>query len=206
MISHTTTRLRLHLRDWLRVWLAQRDPLAIGALLAVLPLLLFAIFTSSWRGRAPAVASVPTPALAPIIILATPRAAPVPTLAPVQAAAMVPANTTRRAIVVYGAADLATAIGAVEPGRTYQVLARNGADWLQVDISGGTGIVFVRTADLFDIPADLADLAPPPAPAVVYVAVQAAATPAPPPPTVAPQQLVILDRQQWAVDAQRHTP
>lgn len=41
------------------------------------------------------------------------------------------------------------------------------------------------------------------APAAAAVEVEAVPTPAAPPPTLAPQQLVILDRQQWAIQAQK---
>ena len=83
----------------------------------------------------------------------------------------------------------------------------------------GSGVVFARTSDLLDLPTDLVDLAPPPAPQVIYVAAQPAApaeaapTPASiyhsadsPPPAEAtplPQQMVIYDREQWALDAER---
>jgi hypothetical protein len=88
------------------------------------------------------------------------------------------------------------------------VLARFGADWLQADVVG-SGAVWLKADQVLDLPADLVDLQPPPAPAVVYVAVSppapayAAPTPEPnyqvanqDPPTL--QQLVVLDRQQWA--------
>ena len=49
----------------------------------------------------------------------------------------------------------------------------------KVDISSGTGVVFVRTSDLFNIPADLVDLAPTPAPVVVERPVYVVNQPAP---------------------------
>lgn len=114
-------------------------------------------------------ATVPTPALAPIIIIASPLPQVPPTAVPVaMVAAQLPAHVTQRAIVVYGAPDLSTAIGAVEQGRPYQLLARWGAEWLKLDMAG-SGIVYVRTSDVLNLPADLVDLAPPPAPQVVYV-------------------------------------
>jgi len=116
-------------------------------------------------------AAVPTPGL--VILIATQRAIVPPTaVPPVQVAAAPSANMTRRAIVVYGDHDLATAIGAVEAGRAFTPLDRYGAEWMRVNMSG-TGLVYVRTADLYDMPADLVDLAPAPAPAVVYVSAPA---------------------------------
>jgi hypothetical protein len=196
-----------------RRWIDLSPPVA--AAICIFCLLGIAAIIGRMRS-APAVAVQPTPAL-PIILIATQVAVAPPTAVPaVQIAAALPANVTKRAIVVYGAPDLASAIGAVEAGRPYQLLARWGVDWLQVDISG-SGIVYARTADLLDLPADLVDLAPTAAPVIVerpiYVAAPMPAAPTPAPdlyqttqpvaPTLAPQELVILDRQQWALDAQR---
>jgi hypothetical protein len=72
-------------------------------------------------------------------------------------------------------------IGAVEQGRAYVVLARYGSDWLQAEVSG-SGVVWLRADQVLDLPADLADLAPTPAPQLVYVASQ----PAPAVATIAP--------------------
>jgi hypothetical protein len=209
MTTKTTTHLTLaRAASWL-----DRIQIPPALIIAVIILVVAAGISAFNRRAAQQVAAVPTPALPAIIIIASPIAeGPRPTPQPAaQVAAVPPSNVTRRAIVVYGAADLASAIGAVEAGRSYQVLAKHGADWLQVDISGTTGVVFVRTADLVGIPADLVDLAPAPAPQVIYVAAQPAAIANPEPPyevtnaapTLMPQQMVILDRQQWALDAQR---
>jgi hypothetical protein len=201
-ISKTTTNLRtpttLRARfDGLPL------PVAIGVVIFCLLGIVGAIGRIRSEGGAAAVPTAPLP----IIIIASPLPQIPPTAVPQvqQVAAVVPGNVTRRAIVVYGAADLTTAIGAVEPGRAYQVLAKNGTDWLQIDMSGGTGVVFVRTVDLFDLPADLVDLQPPPQPQVVYVSAPApvyapeAAAPVEQPaeaaPTPAQQYLVLSERQ-----------
>lgn len=171
----TTTRLHLTWRDQARAWLIQRDPLALFAL-AILPIIGLLIALSAWRGAtAPAVAAQPTPPL-PIIIVATALAEMPPTaVPPVAQVAALPPNALRRAVVAYGAPDASTAIGAIESGRTYAVLARYGADWLQADVAG-SGVVWLKADQLLDLPAGLADLEPPPAPVVVerpiYVAVQ----------------------------------
>lgn len=117
---------------------------------------------------APSAAAVPTARLPePIIIIATPQALAVPLIEPAQQIAAAPAgNVTRRAIVVYGAADLASAIGAVEPGRAFTPVAHYGADWMIVDMAD-SGRVFVRVADLYDLPPNLIDLKPAPAPQVI---------------------------------------
>jgi hypothetical protein len=88
------------------------------------------------------------------------------------------------------------------------VLARYGSDWLQADVTG-SGTVWLRADQVLDLPADLVDLQPPPQPQVVYIASQPAAAPtydppaAPqePAPTMAPQMMVLYDRQQWGAQA-----
>lgn len=171
MITHTTTtRLRLRIRDHLHVFLAQRDPLVVLASLIAVPLIAIILVSAAYRSAtAPAVAVQPTPQL-PIIIVATAQAQPVTTPAAVVAAVL--PNTLRRAVVAYDAPNGA-ALGAIEQGRAYAVLARWGADWLQADVVG-SGVVWLLSADVLDLPADLADLQPPPAPAVVYVSAPAA--------------------------------
>jgi hypothetical protein len=140
---------------------------------------------------APAIA-VPTPGL-PIIIIATAQPVAVPLVEPVQQIAQAPVgNVTRRAIVVYGAADLATAIGAVEPGRAFTPVAHYGADWMIVDMDG-SGRVYVQVSDVYDLPPGLADMRPAPAPQVIYVQPAHVEqpyqvdTPPAPEPTTAPQ-------------------
>jgi hypothetical protein len=116
-----------------------------------------------------AAAAVPTPQL-PIVIIASPLPVVPPTAVPVQVAAVLP-NTLRRAVVAYDA-PAGNVLGAIEQGRAYRVLARFGADWLQADVTG-SGVVWLRSADVLDLPADLVDIAPP-QPQVVYVSVPAA--------------------------------
>lgn len=204
----TTTRLQLPSpRAWWNL------PTPAAAAITIFCLLSIGMLLGHVRSAQPA-AAVPTPALAPIIIIASPLPQGIPPTAippAAQVAAQLPGNVTVRAIGVFGSPDTASYIGAVEAGRTFAPVARYGATWTQVDMSG-SGRVFVRTSDLYGVP-DLADLEPTSAPVIVerpvYVAapLPAVATPAPEQyqaaPTTAPQQLVILDRQQWALDAQR---
>jgi hypothetical protein len=113
----------------------------------------------------------PTPGL--IILIATQAAVAPPTaVPPIQVAAIAP-NALRRAVVAYDSPN-GNVIGAIEQGRAYTVLARFGAEWLQADVTG-SGVVWLKADQVLDLPADLVDLAPPPAPAVVYVAVSAPA-------------------------------
>lgn len=201
-------------------------PLPPALIVAVLVLIAAAGIAAIGRiGLYPNSTTMPTPALAtaaPLIIIASPLPQMPPTALPAaRVAVQRPANVTTRAIVVYGGPDMSTAIGAVEAGRPYQIVARWGIDWLKLNLSG-SGLVFARTSDLLDLPADLVDLQPAPAPRMIYVAAQAAAPveAAPAPATIyqnmeeptpaetamPPQQLVILDREQWALDAQRARP
>lgn len=217
-IATTTTRLQLALRDRLRAYVAQRDPLALLAVLLIVPIIGLALGTSLYRSiGAPAVASVPTPRL-PIIIVATAPAVVPPTPVAAQLVKAQLPGGLARAVVAYDAPN-GNVIGAIEAGRAYQVLARYGVDWLQADVTG-SGVVWLKADQVLDLPSNLADLAPPPAPAVVYVSapaappaaapvVDAVPTPAPPAfttastPPLAPQQAAILDRQQWAMDVQK---
>jgi hypothetical protein len=188
-----------------RHWFDLPVPAAAGIIIFAL----YLIVGLGWQLRsAQRAAAVPTPGL--IILIAT-QAAVVPTPAPTaaaQVAAMVPENVVPKAIVVYGAPDLTTAIGAVEAGRVFAPVARYGVEWTQVDMDG-SGRVFVRTTDLYGVP-ELVDLQPAPQPQVIYVAAQpapAVATPEPhyevtnAAPTLVPQQAAIYDRQVWAQQA-----
>jgi hypothetical protein len=69
----------------------------------------------------------------PIVIIASPLPVQPPTAVPLQVAAVLP-NTLRRAAVAYDA-PAGNVLGAIEQGRVYQVLARFGADWLQLMLS-----------------------------------------------------------------------
>jgi hypothetical protein len=199
----TTTNLRLSSpRAWWNL------PVPMAATICIFCLLAIAGLVGKIH-TAPAVAVQPTPAL--VIVYATP--APVPSAAPVQVAAQLP-NALHHAAVAYGAPDLATAIGAIEQGRTYTILARYGAEWLQADVTD-SGVVWLRASDVLDLPADLADLKPAPAPVVIERPIYIASQPAPAavatpeeqyqitsaPPTMAPQAQAILDRGAWASTA-----
>jgi hypothetical protein len=201
-----TTNLKLPRARWY--------DLPVPAMIGICLFCLFAIAGLVGRlQQTPAAAAVPTPALS-IIVIATSPAVIVPTAAPqVQQIAVMPSNALRRAVVAYDA-PAGNVLGAIEQGRAYSVLARYGADWLQADVDG-SGVVWLRADQVLDLPADLADLQPTNAPQVIerpiYIAAQpapAVSTPAPEQymaasePQPLPQQLVILDRQQWAQQAQ----
>lgn len=172
--TKTTIRLTLPARP-------RFDGLPLPLAIAVCIFALLGIAAAVGRiTSAPSAAAVPTAPL-PIIIVAT-RGPEVPLVAPApaqQVAAAVPAgNVTRRAIVVYGSPDLSAAIGAVEPGRAFTPVAHYGSEWMQLDMQG-SGLVFVRVADLYDLPPNLIDLKPA-APAQVIVQPVYVEQPAPP--------------------------
>jgi hypothetical protein len=162
MKTSTTTHLNLSRAS---AWL-DRLPIPPALIVACLIFIVAGAITAVGRlGRPPAAAAVPTPVL-PIIIVATAPAVVVPTPAAAQVTAVLP-NTLRRAVVAYDSPN-GNALGAIEQGRAYAVLARYGADWLQADVRG-SGVVWLQTADVFDLPSDLADLAPLPTPQIVTV-------------------------------------
>lgn len=191
-----------------RAWLLSRDPLLLIATVVVGALVSIAL----GHGLGVAVAPVAPPALAatpplPIIMIATaPAGAPATPPPPDRVAAVLP-HTLARAVVAYDAPD-GRVIGAIDQGHAYRVVARYGADWLQADVAG-SGVVWLRAADLFDLPSDLADMQPPPAPTVVYVpgAPQQLAPPAPAPsyqvdsaPPSAPPATLTTDERAAALD------
>jgi hypothetical protein len=212
----TTTRLKLSLIDHWRIHAAHYRPTALAMSLIVV--LLFARMLLNGN-TAPAVA-VPTPGL--IIMIATQAAVAVPTAAPVQqAAAVVPAV---RYVVAFDQ-PAGNVLGPIPAPGLADVLARYGDGWVLVPWQGGQ--VWVRSADV-GLP-DVADLAPPPQPQVVYVAAPAYAAPvveaAPIPatvyqsvserqqniqnrlieiPTIAPMEMTDANaewaRQQWAAE------
>ena len=185
----TTTNLRRRAR------LDQLPP-PLAAVIVIFSLLAIGLIVG--RIRSTPAAAVPTAQL-PIILIASPLPVQPPTaVPPIQVAAVLP-GTLARAVVAYDAPN-GNVLGAIDAGRAYQVLARYGADWLQADVVG-SGVVWLRSADVLDLPAGLADVQPPPAPQVVYVSVpqappqapasQAAeSAPTPAPPTYALQTLV----------------
>jgi hypothetical protein len=190
-------------------WTELQPPVA--AALVIFFLLLIGLIVGRIRSM-PSAAVQPTPPL-PVIIIASPLPqGPVPTAVPpaAQVAAYAP-NALRRAVVAYDAPG-GNVLGAIEQGRTYTVLARYGSDWLQANVDR-SGVVWLKADQVLDLPADLVDLEPTPAPVVierpVYVASQPQAAPTPepytaasePPTTMAPQQAAIYDRQVWAMHA-----
>jgi hypothetical protein len=153
---------------------------------------------------APQAAAVPTPQL-PIIIIATTPAIAVPTQAP-QLASYQPPPV--RYVVGFDRPN-GTALGAIPEPAAAAIVARFGDEWLQTSHDGAP--IWVRASELGMGLGDVAPTAAPPQiiERPVYVVsepaapAEAVATPAPAVPTLAPQQLVLFDRQQWALDAQR---
>lgn len=179
----TRTTFHLSLSGWamaaarVRAWLFQRDPIAVAGVLAaaiVALLALVAIVATTLRGVPPAATAQPTPQL-PIIMIATAQAQHIPTAAATKAAEIGP--TLQRAVVAYDSPN-GSVIGAIDSGRAYTVLERAGADWLHADVSG-SGVVWLRTAEVFDLPSNLADVQPTVAPEVVYVTAPSAPQTAP---------------------------
>jgi hypothetical protein len=131
-----TSRLFPSRRAQLLDWLRRYDPWSALSVLIVLVVVLVAIWPA--RPEAPSVA-MPTPA--PVILVATTvPATPVPILASSAELHLV------RAVVAYDAPD-GKVLGAIEPGRPYQLVARSGAAWVQLAIEG-SGSVWVRRQDL----------------------------------------------------------
>jgi hypothetical protein len=158
-----------------RSWLAQRDPIAVVTVLIVAVLAVAALTTPLWRPSAPIAiaAAVPTPALS-YILIATVPAQPTADRA---SAALLGGHVLARAVVAYDSPS-GRVIGAIDSGHSYTVVARSGADWLQADVQG-SGVVWLKTSDVFDLPQGLADLAPTATPQTVYVSAPAAPAPAP---------------------------
>ncbi len=195
MTTHTTTRIHLSYRDHARTWLAQRDPIALLSVLLIIMIIGLAMLRQMMSSPPTTIAAVPTPQL-PIIMIATAPAELPTTAAPApvqQIAYQPPPNTLSRAVVAYDSPN-GSVIGAIEQGRAYQVLARFGADWLQADVSG-SGVVWLRSADVFDLPTDLADLQPPPTPQVVYQGVNAPVVEQPAPALATPTERPIYALQ-----------
>lgn len=168
MSTNTTTNLRAAIRRL-------DNPIVIMFAVANV---FFVAAVAALVGRAdppPASADAPTPA--PIILIATAPPPIVPT--PAAQIERVGANRTARALVAYDAPD-GQALGAIEAGRAYQVLASYGASWLQADVTG-SGVVWLRAADLLGAPGGLVDLRPTDAPRVVIVSAPAPVTAYTPP-------------------------
>lgn len=122
-------------------------------------------------------AAVPTPALDPIIIIATPRTDPLPTPAAVVAVEL------PRFVVCYDQPLNGAVLGPIPAPDASAVVARYGVAWVMTPWNGG--YCWLHAADV-GLP-DVADLAPVPQvqPQVVYVASQPQA---PDEPTSAPQE------------------
>jgi hypothetical protein len=104
----------------------------------------------------------------PVIIIATAK----PGQPVIQAAA---GNTTRTAMVAY-ASPGGIVLGAIEAGRPYRLLARYGADWLQID-ADGSGQVWVKAPTLLGLP-DVADIQPTATPEVIVISAPPVEAPA----------------------------
>jgi hypothetical protein len=159
-------------RAWVADWFRRYDPWTVGALVVVL----VAALTGAWRS-APAATSrtAPVATLAPVLLVVTARPAPTEQSIVVQSAAL----RLPRAVVAYAAPDPdGDVLGAIDSGRSYEIVARNGPEWLQLRIDG-SGEVWIRRAELEG--PDIATPVPTAAPIVVYVAPAAVATAAPEP-------------------------
>jgi hypothetical protein len=111
---------RAQLIDWLR----RSDPWHVLSLLIVLVVVLVGV----WSARPDALPSVQQPTPAPVILMATPLPAmPLPIVAPSAELRLL------RAVVAYDAPE-GKVLGAIEPGRPYQLLARSGTAWVQLAI------------------------------------------------------------------------
>lgn len=190
IIPEETTRLK---RPGARGW--NDLPIPVALAICILAILAIATLVGKIHSGGQIVA-VPTPAL-PIILIATQPAIVPPTAVPIQLAAVLP-NTLRRAVVAYDSPN-GSVIGAIEQGRAYSVLARYGSDWLQADVTD-SGIVWLRSADVLDLPAGLADLQPTEAPQVIYQVVNQPAEAASVPQEAQPADAPVV----WATSGPIH--
>lgn len=204
-MKYTTTHLQMPRRAWYDL----PTPVMVALCLAILFGIVTAVhlyrLIADWHTE-------PATTPLPIVIIASPLPQGIPPTAvplatPAAVAAAFPPNALRGAVVAYDSPN-GNVLGAIEAGRTYAILARYGSDWLQADVDG-SGVVWLRSADVLDLPAGLADLQPTTAPVVVerpiYVSAPAPEQAAPTPPPAAPemplQQAAILDRGAWASQA-----
>ena len=172
--------------------------------LAVVALCAIAIIAYAWGTPSAA----PTPQIERATIMQPTVPAARPTVAPTAAAPV-------RMLAAFDQPD-GMLLGQIEETRAIMPVAHYGGEWVQADVAG-SGLVWIRAADMPGLAIVGPDLAPPPPapprPQVIYVsAPERAYAPIeapptlepPPPPTLAPQQMVILDRQQWAEAAAQH--
>jgi hypothetical protein len=149
------------------------DRLALPPAFVVAALVFIVAGGISAVGRYTGVAAmaVPTPALDPIIIIATPQIEPMPIPA-MQVAAVLP-----RFVVCYDQPIGGSVLGSIPGPAAAAGVARYGVSWVMVPWDGG--YCWLHAADV-GLP-DVADLQPTEAPVVIYVAAQpayAAPTPA----------------------------
>jgi hypothetical protein len=170
MTTHTTTNLKLAAKR------LDTPPIIVAIVLGIFVLSGLVSFVQHLPARAVA---TPTPGVIILIATAQPQSTP----AAIRTAEQ-HGTTTVRALVAYDAPD-GQALGAIEAGRAYQVLASYGAAWLQADVAG-SGVVWLRAADLLGAPGGLVDLRPTDAPRIVVVSAPA---PAYTPPTPDFQQM-----------------
>jgi hypothetical protein len=139
-------------------WLARLrdDPTLLVALVALPIALLFGLWPLVPSKVVPPVAVVPTPPLVVPTVPATPSPTPDP-------------RATLVAATVAYAAPGGEVLGALEAGRAYQPLARWGVAYVLVDVAGSGPVWLPLEAVGLPAGVALADLAPPPAPLVVYV-------------------------------------
>jgi hypothetical protein len=166
-----TTRLLRSRRAQLLDWLRRLDPWQVLSMLIM-------------RALPSAPRSVQQPTAAPIILVATPvPATPIPIVTPSAQLRLV------RAVVAYDA-PAGEVLGAIEPGRRYQLVARSGTAWVELAING-SGRVWVRRDELEGV-VDVATPVPSVQPIVIANEQQRAAptalaaTTAPPTPEGAP--------------------
>lgn len=150
-------------------WFELQPPAA--AALAIFFLLLLGLIVGRVRST-PSVLLQPTPALDAIIIIASPLPqGPVPTPAAVVAVQL------PRFVVCYDQPVKGAVLGPIPAPDASAIVARYGNDWVMTPWNGG--YCWLRAADV-GLP-DVADLAPTPAPQVVYIASQPEAAPTPAP-------------------------
>jgi hypothetical protein len=163
----TTIKLKLpSVRAWWNL------PTPTAATICIFSLLAIAALLGRVRS-APSVAAEPTPAL-PIIIIASPRMEP-PRPTPAPTAAAVVAVQLPRFVVCYDQPVNGAVLGPIPAPDASAIVARYGNAWVMTPWNGG--YCWLRAADVGLL--DVADLAPAPAPQVIYVASEPQAAPTP---------------------------
>lgn len=176
-----TTTLLTSRRAAIHDWLRQLDPWLVAALAVAI----VAGLAGLWQARPAAAPVAPAATLAPVLVMVTQQPT-ADTIAVAVAEMRLP-----RAVVAYDQPD-GRVLGAIDSGRSYEIVARSGLDWLQIAVDG-SGLIWIQRAELEGQVPDLATPEPPPptvAPIVVYVAPPAAVATAAPQPTAAPAPAV----------------